>query len=125
MARVLEAPDGRDSYEVVYAFVRRVPPGKVVTYGQVAEMVEEMRLTARQVGVAMRYAPPDVPWQRVVGAGGYLPIAKRSPEAMQRQLALLRAEGVPFHPDDPYRVDMAKAQWFPGPSLFEPAEETR
>lgn len=117
---LLAKPDGKDFYDEVYALVRRVPPGKVVTYGQVAEMVEGMRLTPRQVGVAMRFAPPDVPWQRVVGAGGFFPIAKRAPEALQRQVALLRAEGVPFYPGDAPRVDMAKAQWNPN-SLFEEA----
>ena len=39
-----------DPAEAVYAFVRTVPRGKVVTYGQVADMVEGVSLTARQVG---------------------------------------------------------------------------
>jgi methylated-DNA-protein-cysteine methyltransferase related protein len=111
-------------YEPVYAFVRTVPPGKVVTYGQVADCLTAVRLTARQVGTAMRYAPPDVPWQRVVGAGGRLPIAKLSPEAKVRQRDLLLAEGVRFYgrkndgrndeingADGADRVDMAHAQW--------------
>ncbi len=37
-----------------------------------------------------------MPWQRVVGADGYLRIAKRSPELWQLQRALLEAEGVTF-----------------------------
>jgi methylated-DNA-protein-cysteine methyltransferase-like protein len=93
--------------------VLTVPPGKVVTYGQVAGCVQEVAFTARQIGVAMRYAPPDVPWQRVVGAGGRLPIAKLSPEMKVRQRDLLVAEGVSFHPRDPDRVDMARSQWLP------------
>ncbi len=110
-------------YEPVYAFVRTVPSGKVVTYGQVAGMVEGVSLTARQVGTAMRFAPKDVPWQRVVGAGGMLPIAKRSPEMKSRQRELLEREGVIFLPGVNERIEMRKYQWMPEPdeqaSLFE------
>ena len=55
----------------------------------------------------MRYAPEDVPWQRVVGAGGRLPIARRSPELKLLQLRILMQEGVVFHAGDPDRIDMA------------------
>ena len=102
-----------DIYESVYAFVRIVPPGKVVTYGQVAGMLEDVRLTARQVGAAMRSAPKDVPWQRVVGAGGLLPIAKVSPELKSRQRALLEQESVVFLAGANERVDMRRFQWMP------------
>jgi methylated-DNA-protein-cysteine methyltransferase-like protein len=103
----------QDSFDSVYAFVRTVPPGKVVTYGQVAGMLEEVRLTARQVGAAMRTAPTDVPWQRVVGAGGLLPIGKRSPELKSRQRELLEQEDVVFLSGAAERVDMRKSQWMP------------
>lgn len=105
----------RDIYEPVYAFVRTVPAGKVVTYGQVADCVTGISLTARQVGAAMAEAPPDVPWQRVIGAGGHLPIYKRSPEMAQRQRHLLEEEGVLFLPDAEYRIDMSRSQWQPFP----------
>ena len=100
-------------YESVYTFVRTVPSGTVVTYGQVAGMLEEVSLTARQVGSAMRTVPADVPWQRVVGAGGVLPIAKRSLELKSRQRELLEQEGVAFLPGDSERVDMRRSQWMP------------
>lgn len=100
-----------DVYDLAYAFVRSVPPGRVVTYGQVAEQTPGVRLTARQVGTAMRYAPPDVPWQRVVGAGGFLRTGKRSPDLAQRQRRLLAEEGVTFLPNAPDVVDMAVCQW--------------
>jgi methylated-DNA-protein-cysteine methyltransferase-like protein len=100
-------------YASVYAFVRTVPPGKVVTYGQVAGMLEGVSLTARQVGTAMRTVPAGVPWQRVVGAGGILPIAKRSLELKSRQRELLEQEGVVFLPGDSERVDMRQSQWLP------------
>jgi len=103
--------------------VRSVPPGKVVTYGQVAGTLEDVSLTARQVGAAMRNVPADVPWQRVVGAGGNLPIAKVSLELKSRQRELLEQEGVVFLPGGSERVDMRKSQWMPPleeqSSLFE------
>lgn len=100
-----------DLYKPLYAFVRQVPPGKVVTYGQAAACASGVSLTARQAGTAMRYAPPDVPWQRVVGAGGYLPIGKRSPEAEALQRRLLQEEGAVFHSNNPDRIDMSRSQW--------------
>ena len=112
-----------DPAEAVYALVRSVPHGKVVTYGQVADMVEGVALTARQVGGIMSAAPPDVPWQRVVGAGGHLPIGKRSPTLKSEQQLLLEGEGVAFRKD--HCVDMPSAQWMPLPlsqsSLFDAA----
>jgi methylated-DNA-protein-cysteine methyltransferase-like protein len=60
-------------FRAVYALVRRVPRGKVVTYGQVAALLRRPR-AARAVGMALGalHAPllDDVPWQRVIGAGG-------------------------------------------------------
>jgi alkylated DNA nucleotide flippase Atl1 len=65
----------------------------------------------------MRFAPQDVPWQRVVGVGGALPIIKRSPELHQQQRSLLLEERVVFLPGDAARVDMAKCQWLPAEVL--------
>jgi methylated-DNA-protein-cysteine methyltransferase related protein len=98
-----------DPAEAVYAFIRTVPPGTVVTYGQVAALVEGVSVTARQVGGMLTVSPPDVPWQRVVGAGGHLPIGKRSPGLKSRQQELLEGEGVGFLPNG--CVDMARFQW--------------
>lgn len=100
-----------DIYAPVYAFVKTVPPGSVVTYGQVAALITEVSLTARQVGTAMKYAPPDVPWQRVVGAGGTMPVVKLSPEQFIRQKQLLTEEGVGFVGENGARVDMKTFQW--------------
>lgn len=103
----------RDPAEAVYAVVRTVPPGTVVTYGQVAGLVEGVAVTARQVGGIMNVSPPDVPWQRVVGAGGHLPIGKRSPGLKSRQQELLESEGVEFLPNG--CVDMSRFQWMDDP----------
>ena len=81
----------------VYALVRRVPTGRVVTYGQVAAMLGVPR-GARAVGWALRALPEDVaarvPWHRVVGTGGRIsPRRGPGPEIQRR---LLRAEKVAF-----------------------------
>lgn len=94
--------------EAVYAVVRQIPAGRVATYGQVADMVESVSVTPREVGAIMNVSPPDVPWQRVVGAGGHLPVGKRSPSLKARQRELLEAEGVAFLPNG--CVDMPRFQ---------------
>jgi methylated-DNA-protein-cysteine methyltransferase-like protein len=80
-------------FDAIYDYVRTVPRGRVVSYGEVGQAVGEM---ARTVGWAMSLTPEDVPWQRVVGADGYLRIARRSAESAKRQRSLLEAEGVTF-----------------------------
>jgi O-6-methylguanine DNA methyltransferase len=73
--------------------VRRIPPGRVATYGDVAKMAGRPR-AARAVGNIMRTCNrPDVPCHRVVAAGGKLGGFGGS-EAVKR--ALLRAEGIAF-----------------------------
>jgi methylated-DNA-protein-cysteine methyltransferase related protein len=93
-------------FSAVYAAVRRVPRGRVVTYGAVARLLGVPR-GARAVGWALRVLPPrlerDVPWHRVVGAGGR--IAIRSGPGSQIQVRRLRAEGVRIEDG---RVDMAR-----------------
>lgn len=85
----LPAPDAFAAR--VLAVVRRIPPGRVVTYGQVAELAGRPK-AARAVGNIMRTCGrPDVPCHRVVAAGGRLGGFGGS-ESLKR--ALLRAEGV-------------------------------
>jgi len=86
--------------EAVYAFVRTIPPGRVLSYGEVGQAVG---VGARAVGWALSFCPEGVPWQRVVGADGYLRIAKRSPHLKAVQKKLLEDEGVML--DDRDRVE--------------------
>lgn len=75
----------------VLSVVRRIPPGRVATYGDVAAMAGRPR-AARAVGNIMRgCARPDVPCHRVIAAGGRLG-GYGGREAMKR--ALLSAEGI-------------------------------
>lgn len=90
-----EAQPNDTQCEAVYAFVRTIPSGRVLSYGEVGQAVG---IGARAVGWALGFCPPDVPWQRVVGSDGYLRIAKRSPNLKARQKQLLQNEGVGFDP---------------------------
>lgn len=84
--------------EEVFAVVRTIPRGTVLSYGQVADLLTSVSLSARMVGQIMAHAPDDVPWQRVVARDGTLVIAKRDPIMAARQKQLLEAEGVTFDP---------------------------
>ena len=86
--------------------VRQIPPGSVMTYGQVGSLAGT---TARIAGWAMaNVSEEDVPWHRVVGADGNLPIGRRSVALMELQQQRLRAEGVTFRNAD--HVDMRRHQ---------------
>ena len=87
-----------DFYECVYALVRQVPPGKVVTYGQVAALLGQPR-AARAVGYALRFLPActDVPWHRVINHRGQISF-RTPPESPLLQRLLLEEEGVMFTP---------------------------
>ncbi|HYU14760.1 MAG TPA: MGMT family protein [Candidatus Acidoferrum sp.] len=87
-------------YDEFYAVVRRIPRGRVLTYGQVAELAGHPG-AARAVGAAMRASTGrGLPWQRVVGAHarGLARVAILDPVAGSVQRALLEDEGVVFTP---------------------------
>lgn len=97
----------------VYAVVRRIPRGRVASYGQVAAWAGLGRL-ARQVGYALHALPKesDVPWHRVVNAQGRVsPRSTHGPELEQR--IRLELEGVRF--DAAGRVAMERFRWLEGP----------
>ena len=83
-------------FEQVYAIVKSIPRGKVLTYGQIATILGAPN-KARQVGWAMHGCPQGLPWQRVVGAGGKILINSLSnPNGPVLQRRLLEMEGVRF-----------------------------
>jgi methylated-DNA-protein-cysteine methyltransferase related protein len=90
----------------VYAAVRRIPAGRMATYGQVAALVGHPR-AARAVGGAMRRCPAGVPWHRVVNAQGRISPRKRA-ASMLTQRMLLEREGVTMRRG---RVDLARHGW--------------
>jgi methylated-DNA-protein-cysteine methyltransferase related protein len=96
------------SWEPVYALVKKIPRGRVTTYG---ELARALRLPggARAVGYAMAACPNGrgIPWHRVIGAGGKV----RMPEphaSLQRRL--LGTEKVEM--DGP-RIDLKRFGWSP------------
>lgn len=96
-------------YARVYALARQIPPGKVVTYGQVAALLGQPR-AARAVGYALRFLPAgtDVPWHRVINHRGQ--ISLRTPaESPLVQRLLLEEEGIVF--DVEGRVDLVVYRW--------------
>jgi len=101
--------------ERVYAFARRIPKGKVATYGQLAALAGQPR-AARIAGGAMSRCPEGsgVPCHRVIRRDGTLcDEFVFGISGLQRQLLL--SEGVLFLPDG--RVNMAACLWKPGAAL--------
>jgi methylated-DNA-protein-cysteine methyltransferase-like protein len=86
-----------DTYARIYAVVRRVPRGRVATYGQIAALARLPR-HARLVGYALNVLPAgsDVPWHRVVNAKGQVSPRSDALGHEDLQAQLLRREGVRF-----------------------------
>ena len=108
MKRAIARP--ASSYERIYAVVRRIPKGRVATYGQIAR-VAGLPGHARQVGYALAAlsSATAVPWQRVVNAAGA--ISLRSSTGGTTQRILLEREGVAF--DAAGRIDLRRFGWQP------------
>ena len=98
------------AYREVYALVRRIPRGRVMTYGQIAHWLDD-RLSARAIGWAMHGSPAGVPWQRVVNASGGCSTDRLPdlPGGLQR--ALLEREGIEFR--DNGTLDLERYRWTP------------
>lgn len=96
----------------VHAFVRRVPRGRVTTYGDVAEALGSRRV-ARHVGFALAALPSEsrVPWHRVVNAQGKISFPAEDDRALQQRLRL-EGEGVALTEAGGV-VDFGKRRWSP------------
>lgn len=97
-------------YDAVWRLARKIPRGKVATYGQLATYLGSPR-AARAVGYAMFNVRDErVPWQRVINAKGEISIGGHlhRPDV---QRAMLEREGVRF--DKAGRIDLARYQWRP------------
>ena len=117
--RVVMSMSGQKNfYEKVYAEVKKIPKGKVATYGQIAGMISTPR-AARVVGFALRSLGTNpsaggrkgVPWQRVINARGMISI--ESPFVTKvYQAQLLRKEGVEVKEQNGnFFVDLVKFSW--------------
>jgi methylated-DNA-protein-cysteine methyltransferase related protein len=96
-------------FEQIYEVIRRIPPGRVATYGQIARLAGMPR-DARTVGWALRAVPEgsDVPWQRVINAQGRISFPPGS-EGAALQRAMLEDEGIVFDRDG--RVNLKVYGW--------------
>ena len=104
---------GAGKFARVHAVVRRIPAGRVTTYGRVARAVTAAGypLSARAAGWALRQCPAGVPWHRVVNAAGELSAEIRGTCPPGRQRALLLGEGASF--DRRGRVRLDGCLWAP------------
>lgn len=114
-----EADRGAEShasapYRAIWEAARRIPRGRVATYGQIASLAGLPR-QPRLAGYALHGLPDGskVPWHRVVNAQGRISPRSSGPlgggEAIQRRL--LEREGVRF--DRSGRIDLSRYQWKP------------
>ena len=109
----MAVPDEESLRKKIYAAVRKIPRGRVATYGQIAALAGRPR-APRAPGRALATLPRPMarvlPWWRVVSASGA--ISRRERETMTLQRELLESEGVPFR--GRWRVDLARVRWTKG-----------
>jgi methylated-DNA-protein-cysteine methyltransferase related protein len=95
--------------ERVYDLVRRIPTGRLMTYGQIAGVLGD-GYTPRTVGYVMHGSPDGVPWQRVLNSQGKCSTGRLTiPLNLQQEL--LQAEGITFSPSG--KCDLNTYLWFP------------
>ncbi|HEY4137125.1 MAG TPA: MGMT family protein [Casimicrobiaceae bacterium] len=84
-----------DSYSRIYATIRKIPSGRVTTYGAIARMAGLPR-QARLVGYALHAltSASNLPWHRVINAQGKLSLVREGRSSGITQRLLLEREGV-------------------------------
>ena len=94
----------------VYIALAQVPAGKIVTYGQLAELAGLPR-AARLIGYILRNLPSEtrLPWHRVINAAGKISLGPESDSGLQ-QRTLLQEEGVIFNQG---RISLKQFRWQP------------
>lgn len=110
MSAPIPAPDSDDRRSALYATLAQVPPGRVVSYGQLGELAGLGR-AARWVGRCLGQLPANssLPWHRVVAAGGRLSLPAGTP-AGDEQRRRLQEEGVVLMAN---RLDIRRYGWHP------------
>jgi methylated-DNA-protein-cysteine methyltransferase-like protein len=116
MSQIQFPPNPQAFNSKVWEIVRKIPRGKVASYGQIAKMLPPpagvdgetfLEFGALWVSGAMASCPDDVPWQRVVNSKGE--ISERNGLEAKRHQLLLEDEGVVFGVRG--RIDMKKYGW--------------
>ena len=102
--------DEQSYRERVYELVRKIPKGRVMTYGQIAEILGE-GYTPRTVGYVMHGADSEkVPWQRVINSQGACSTGKMT-MPLNLQQSILESEGVVF--SEKGKCDLKTYLWYP------------
>jgi len=112
IGREAPPPAKGSSYPRIYAVVKRIPRGRVATYGQVAAAAG-LPHAPRVAGYALHALPEGspVPWHRVVAVGGRLSLGRMDPSGAVTQRLRLEHEGVRF--DGRGCVDLERHRWRP------------
>lgn len=100
-------------FEQIYKLVLRIPAGRVMTYGQIARLLDD-RYSPRLVGWAMHATPQDgrdIPWHRVINSRGATSTGKIILHEPDLQRLLLESEGILFN--DKGCCDLSLYQWSP------------
>jgi methylated-DNA-protein-cysteine methyltransferase-like protein len=116
-------------FEKIYRLVLKIPPGRVMTYGQIARLLDD-RFSPRLVGWAMHATPKDgreIPWHRVINSRGSISTGRIILEQPDLQQLLLQSEGVVF--SERGQCDLSVFQWSPSkkrrPNGAEALKKTR
>ncbi|HEX8184087.1 MAG TPA: MGMT family protein [Blastocatellia bacterium] len=111
------------TFEKIYRLVLRIPRGRVMTYGQIARLLED-RYSPRLVGWAMHATPQDdrnIPWHRVINSRGGISTGRVVIQEPELQRWMLEAEGVVF--DERGHCDLSVYQWSPVQSRSKPGQK--
>ena len=116
------------TFEQIYRIVLKIPRGRVMTYGQIARLMDD-RYSPRLIGWAMHALPQDgrnIPWHRVINSKGGISTGRVIIQEPQLQRYLLEAEGVVF--DGRGHCELSVYQWSParrkaGGQSLEPARK--
>jgi len=103
----MKIPTENNYFQLVYEVVKRIPSGKVVTYGEIAQFLGNPR-NARTVGYAMHSCDDSLPWYRVIMKSGKLPF-EETDSSSSKQKKYLEKEGVTFLANG--RVNLEKHRW--------------
>ncbi|MGD0338215.1 MAG: MGMT family protein [Bacteroidota bacterium] len=98
------------TYNLIWSVIRRIPKGRVSTYGRVADICGLIG-QSRLVGYALHALPRDtkVPWYRVINAQGRISFPERS-EAYRVQKRFLESERITFKQG---KIDLTRFGWPP------------
>ena len=102
----------RNTFDLIYTVVNKIPVGKVATYGQIAAIVSP-GLPARIVGYALHGLPEgsETPWHRVINSRGRISYSATRNDHDSLQQKLLEQEGIKFTTDG--TIDLKKHLWIP------------